>query len=187
MTACVNMMEYLNNLNYQKMISGQEYNCLDPVLLNLRAQQQRLNRNSNQSGWISADLLPNRATSAVVETPVFVTYGLHVYLAENVFINFNVTLLDNAPISIGRQTMVGPNVQFYTSCHPLAPELRCQGLETAKAITVGEQVWIGGGAILMPGITVGDGAVIGAGAVVTKDVPARTVVAGNPAKIIREI
>lgn len=187
MTECENTTDYLNNPNYQKMITGKEYNCLDPVLLNLRAQQQRLNRNTNQSGWISANLLPNRATSAIVETPVYVSYGLHVHLDENVFINVNVTLIDNAPISIGRQTMVGPNVQFYTSSHPLDPELRCQGLETAKAIMVGAQVWIGGGAILMPGITVGDGAVIGAGAVVTKDVPARTVVAGNPAKIIRQI
>jgi maltose O-acetyltransferase len=104
-----------------------------------------------------------------------------------VFINVNVTLQDNAPISIGEQTMVGPNAQFYTSSHPLDAELRCSGLETAKAIKVGKRVWIGGGAIIMPGVIIGDDAIVGAGAVVTKNVAAKTVVAGNPAKPIRQL
>ncbi len=175
--------------NYQKMISGQEYNCLDDEISRLRGTQQRLNRQVNQSLETVADakLLPHKSSTAIVSLPVYVSYGLHIHLAEQVFINSNVTLQDNAPIYIGEQTMIGPNVQFYTSDHPLNADRRVQGMETAKAIHLGRRVWVGGGAIILPGITVGDEAVIGAGSVVTKDVAAKTVVAGNPAKLIKTL
>lgn len=180
---------------YQKMITGQEYDCFAGELLSLRAQQQRLNRQLNQMieqdnqdyAQLCQQLIPHKSSTATISTPIFISYGLNLTLADKVFINMNVTLQDNAPIVIGEQTMVGPNAQFYTSSHPLDAKLRCSGLETAKAINVGKRVWIGGGAIIMPGITIGDDAVIGAGAVVTKNVAAKTVVAGNPAKLIRQL
>lgn len=180
---------------FQKMITGQEYNCLASELLSLRAQQQRLNRQLNQTidqdnteySQLCQQLIPHKSPTAIISTPIFISYGINLTLADKVFINVNVTLQDNAPISIGEQTMVGPNVQFYTSSHPLDAELRCSGLETAKAIKVGKRVWIGGGAIIMPGVTIGDDAIIGAGALVTKNVATKTVVAGNPAKPIRQL
>ncbi|MCL1134065.1 sugar O-acetyltransferase [Shewanella hafniensis] len=180
---------------FQKMISGQEYDCLASELLSLRAQQQRLNRQLNQIidqenteySQLCQQLIPHKSPAATISTPIFISYGVNLSLADKVFINVNVTLQDNAPISIGEQTMVGPNAQFYTSSHPLDAELRCSGLETAKTIKVGKRVWIGGGAIIMPGVTIGDDAIIGAGAVVTKNVAAKTVVAGNPAKPIRQL
>ncbi|WP_028865441.1 sugar O-acetyltransferase [Psychromonas aquimarina] len=175
--------------NYQKMISGQEYNCLDGEIAELRSRQQRLNRQVNQSleAVIAPELLPHKSPSAIVSLPFYVSYGLHIHLAEQVFINSNVTLQDNAPIYIGKQTMIGPNVQFYTSDHPLDAGRRVQGMETAKEIRLGKRVWVGGGAVILPGITIGDEAVIGAGSVVTKDVAAKTVVAGNPAKLIKTV
>lgn len=180
---------------FQKMITGQEYDCLDSELLSLRTQQQRLNRQLNQTiaqnsteyAQLCQQLMPLKSLAATISTPIFISYGINLTLADRVFININVTLQDNAPIFIDEQTMIGPNVQFYTSSHPLDAELRCSGLETAKAIHIGKRVWIGGGAIIMPGINIGDDAVIGAGAVVTKNVATKTVVAGNPAKLIRQL
>lgn len=175
--------------NYQKMISGQEYNYLDAEVMDLRKQQQVLNRQANLSFDYQHDekLLPYKSSDANIVLPFYISYGLHIHLGSRVYINSNVTLQDNAPIHIGEHTMVGPNVQFYTANHPLEAEKRCQGYEIAKAITIGKRVWIGGGAIILPGITVGDEAVIGAGSVVTKDVQAKTLVAGNPARIIKAL
>ena len=175
--------------NYQRMISGQEYNYLDAEIMELRKQQQRLNRQANLSFDYQhdANLLPHKSPDANIVLPFYIGYGLHIHLGSQVYINSNVTLQDNAPIHIGAHTMVGPNVQFYTANHPLEAKRRSQGYEIAKAISIGEHVWIGGGAIILPGITVGDEAVIGAGSVVTKDVRAKTLVAGNPARIIKEL
>ncbi|WP_220732116.1 sugar O-acetyltransferase [Shewanella morhuae] len=180
---------------YQKMIAGQEYDCFASELLSVRAQQQQLNRQLNQTieqdnqdfTQLCQQLIPHKSSAATVSTPIFISYGLNLTLADKVFINVNVTLQDNAPIVIGEQTMVGPNAQFYTSCHPLDAKLRCSGLETAKAINVGKRVWIGGGAIIMPGVNIGDDAIIGAGAVVTKNVAAKSIVVGNPAKPIKQL
>jgi maltose O-acetyltransferase len=114
-------------------------------------------------------------------------YGWNIRAGRNLFVNFNCVFLDCAPIDIGDDVQIGPAVQIYTPTHPLDPALRRAGLESAAPVRIGNDVWIGGGAILLPGITVGDGAVIGAGSVVTRDVAAGAVVAGNPAKAIRTI
>jgi maltose O-acetyltransferase len=101
--------------------------------------------------------------------------------------NFNCVLLDCAPIEIGDNLQMGPAVQVYTAAHPLEPDIRRSGLEYARPIRIGNDVWIGGGTIILPGVTIGDGSVIGAGSVVVHDVPAAKVVAGNPARIIRAL
>ncbi len=174
---------------YHRMISGEEYCCVDPELLRFRAKQQGLNRKANldPDGHIPPGLLPNLAPSAMICTPFFVSYGINLQLASGVFINTNATLQDNAPITIGANSMLGPNVQCYTATHPLEATPRIAGLETARAIHIGERVWIGGGAIILPGVHIGDEAVVAAGSVVTKDVPAGTLVAGNPARVKRSL
>jgi maltose O-acetyltransferase len=104
-----------------------------------------------------------------------------------VFFNFNCVVLDVMPVTIGDRTLFGPAVQIYTATHPLDATLRSQGLESARPVTIGSDVWVGGGAIICPGVTIGDRAVIGAGSVVTRDVPPDVVVAGNPARVIRAL
>ncbi|MCG9756187.1 sugar O-acetyltransferase [Shewanella insulae] len=170
-----------------KMVSGQEYNCLDGELQSVWQARQNANTEMNRSGRWDGELLPHVDSQAAIKLPLYISYGQNLYVAPQVFINVNVTLQDNAPITIGRQTMIGPNVQCYTASHPLDAVRRCQGWEQAKAIHIGERVWVGGGAIILPGVTIGDEAVVGAGAVVTKDVAPRTVVGGNPARVIRQI
>ena len=116
-------------------------------------------------------------------------YGYNAKLGKNVFINFNSVFLDTCLITIGDRTLVGPNVSFYSGTHPLNPGVRdgTRGPELGKEIHVGEDCWIGGNVVILPGITIGKGSVVGAGSVVTKSVPDFTIVAGNPARIIREV
>lgn len=122
-----------------------------------------------------------------VRSPIYVDYGDNIFLGDRVYINFGLTALDVADIRIGDGTLIGPQVQLLTPIHPLDPDERATGIESARPITIGANVWIGGGAIILPGVTVGDDAVIGAGAVVTKDVPPAAVVVGNPARVVRQL
>lgn len=101
--------------------------------------------------------------------------------------NYNLTALDVAPITIGSHVQIGPNVQLLTPTHPLDPALRREKLEAAESIVIGDNVWLGGGVIVLPGVTIGENSVIGAGAVVTRDVPANVVAVGNPARVIRRL
>ena len=109
------------------------------------------------------------------------------HIGEGTFVNFHLTALDVAEIRIGRHCQLGPNIQLLTPIHPLELEPRRQGWEAAEPITIGDDVWIGGGVTVLPGVSIGDGAVIGAGSVVTKDVPARSLAVGNPARVIRSL
>ena len=124
-----------------------------------------------------------------VEPPLAMDYGYNVRLGKNVFINFNSVFLDTCLTTIGDRTLVGPNVSFYSGTHPLDPVIRqgTRGPELGKEIHVEQDCWIGGNVVILPGVTIGRGSVVGAGSVVTKSVPAFTVVAGNPARVIRKI
>lgn len=113
--------------------------------------------------------------------------GKHLYLGNDVYINFNLTIVDDADIFIGDKVMIGPNVTIATANHPIFPELRARSLQYNKSVKIGNNVWIGAGAIIVPGITIGDNSVIGAGSVVTKDIPANVVAVGTPCKVLREI
>ena len=135
---------------------------------------------------------------AVVFSPFNIQYGTHVRFGNFCFVNFEATFLDSGLITFGDQVAVGPNVQFITDTHPVRPEDRFQPpaegsplpftvVNMAPAVNIGNLVWIGAGAIILPGVTIGDGAMVAAGSVVTKDVPARMVVAGNPARVIRSV
>jgi len=124
-----------------------------------------------------------------IEPPFRCDYGSNIRLGDNVFINFGCTILDTCLVTIGSRTLVGPNVNFYAATHPLDPEVRngLKGPELGKEIHIGEDVWIAGNVTVLPGVRVGKGAVLGAGSVVTKDVAPYTVVAGNPARLVKRI
>lgn len=122
-----------------------------------------------------------------IEPPFRCDYGSHIYVGERFYANFECIILDQCEIRIGDYVMLGPRVSLFSAGHPIDAEVRSSGLEFGKPITIGNGVWIGGGAIVCGGVTIGDNAVIGAGAVVTRDIPANTVAAGNPCRVLREI
>ncbi|KAK2599708.1 hypothetical protein N8I77_011440 [Diaporthe amygdali] len=124
-----------------------------------------------------------------IERPIFIDYGTNIKVGSNVFINYNCSFIDTCTVSIGSRTLIGPNVSFYSGTHPLEPDLRngTNGPELGAPITIGEDCWLAGHVIILPGVTVGDGCTIGAGSVVTKDIPPYHVAAGNPARILRKI
>lgn len=124
---------------------------------------------------------------SAIRPPFYVDFGSRITIGAGCFLNFNVVALDVAPITIGDQVLIGPNVQLLTPTHPLDPERRREGWEGGEPITIKDNVWIGGGAIICPGVTVGENSVIGAGAIVTKDVEPNVVVAGNPARVIKNL
>ena len=113
--------------------------------------------------------------------------GAYVHFGKNVYANFNLTLVDDGEIYIGSHCMIGPNVTIATAGHPVEPELRRKGIQFNMPVRIGENVWIGAGAVVVPGVTIGDNSVIGAGSVVTRDIPANVVAVGNPCRILREI
>ncbi|MEZ0164431.1 sugar O-acetyltransferase [Kineococcus sp. LSe6-4] len=134
-----------------------------------------------------AELLGSLGEGAFVKPPLFVDYGEHLHIGPRTFVNHNLVALDVATITVGADCQIGPNVQLLTPTHPLEPGPRRDELEAAKPVTIGDNVWIGGGAIVLPGVTIGEDSVVGAGSVVTKDVPPRVLVVGNPARVVREL
>jgi len=177
----------------EKMLAGESYNCLDPGLTAERQQAKSLLRRYNlaeaapEQDAILRQLLGQIGQNSIIESPFYCSYGQNIYLGDHVYLNFLCTILDNNLVHIGHHVMIGPAVQIYTAAHPLQAESRIQGWEIAKPVVIEDHVWVGGGAILLPGVVIGRNAVVGAGAVVTRNVPANTVVAGNPARLIREI
>ncbi|MBJ2174516.1 sugar O-acetyltransferase [Aureibaculum sp. A20] len=179
----------------EKMLMGELYNPGDKELSAERHEARlifrKINTISNNDTKLTnnlfRDLFGKTGKGLFIEPPFYCDYGYNIKLGNQVFMNYNCCILDVAEVTIGNRVMFGPNVQIYTATHPLDAKTRASWLEFAKPITIGDDVWIGGGAIVCPGVTIGNGAVIAAGAVVTKDVKANVVVGGNPAKIIKEI
>ena len=177
------------------MLSGELYLASDPELVAMRKNARRLTRLFNRTTEEETDLratLVRELFGAVgprfeIEPDFRCDYGVNIHAGNNLFINFGCVMLDCAKITLGDNVLIGPGVHFYAATHPTDPELRATGQEMARPITVGSNVWIGGHATICPGVTIGDGAVIGAGAVVTRDVAARTIVGGSPAKLIRSV
>jgi maltose O-acetyltransferase len=135
---------------------------------------------------ILTDLLGTLGEGSGIRPPLHVDLGTNIHVGARTFVNFNLTALDVAPIHIGDDCMIGPNVQLLTPIHPIEPQPRKDKLEGSKPITIGDNVWLGGGVIVCPGVTIGDNSVIGAGSVVTRDIPANVVAVGNPARVVRE-
>ena len=179
----------------EKMLAGEMYNPADPVLLEEREEARRKVRIYNQTAEtegeertkILKELLGSTGDNVYMEPNIRFDYGYNTYVGENFFANFDCTILDVCEVRFGDNCMLGPSVQIYTATHPLNPTERNSGKEYAKPITFGNNVWIGGGAIINPGITVGNNVIIASGAVITKDVPDNVVVGGNPAKVIKQL
>src|SRR5947207_1834752 len=177
-----------------KMLAGELYDPLDPELVAGRERArdlcQSLNatreREQDERRRILRELFGAGGDSVWMQPPFFCDYGSNILLGERVFFNFNCVVLDVCPIKIGNYTLFGPAVQIYTATHPLNAELRRQQ-EFAKPIEIGADVWVGGGAIICPGVQIGSKAVIGAGSVVTRDIPEGVFAAGNPCRVLRPI
>ena len=177
----------------EKMIAGELYRASDPELVaaNLRAQELLARFNTSAPSDASArdavlrELFGAVGDGTVVKPRFSCDYGFNIRVGRNLFVNYDCVFLDVAPIDIGDDVQIAPAVQLYTATHPLDPAVRRSGLEAGRPIRIGDNVWIGGGAIVLPGVTIGDDAVIGAGSVVTRDVAAGMVVAGNPARPLR--
>ena len=174
----------------EKMLAGALYRASDPELVALRARAQRLMRDYNATvddetgarAPILDALLGGIGPGCIIRTPLYVDYGCHVTLGRDVFVNYGCVFLDVCRIDIGDGTQIGSAVQVLTADHPRDPEVRAAGLENGKPITIGRNVWIGSGALILPGVTVGDDAIVGAGSIVTRDVSPGTTVMGNPAR-----
>jgi maltose O-acetyltransferase len=178
----------------EKMVTGQLYDPFDPELMAGRERARDLCQALNATREAEADqrrallqaLLGTGGDTVWMQPPFYCDYGAHIHLGERVFFNFNCVVLDVCPVRIGDFTLFGPGVQILTPVHPMNAELR-RRQEYGKPIEIGSDVWVGGGALILPGVTIGARAVIGAGSVVTRDVPEGVFAAGNPCRVIREI
>jgi maltose O-acetyltransferase len=176
------------------MLAGELYRADDPDLVEGHLRAVRLTDTYNNTPpddpgrqRLLEELLGGIGEDSVVRTPLHCDYGCYLHIGARTFVNFGLVALDAAPITIGDDVQIGPNVQLLTPTHPIDPRLRREKWEAAEPIAIGHNVWLGGGAIVLPGVTVGDDTVVGAGAVVTKDLPPGVVAAGNPARVIREV
>lgn len=179
---------------YQKMVAGELYDAGDPELLEMRVRARTFFKEYNSTEYDRnvRELLLRRflgkvGTSVDIQTPFYVDYGCHIKVGNNFFANFNCVFLDCAFITIGNNVFLGPCVQMYTAHHPVRAEERIKGPELASPIIIGDNVWIGGGAIICAGVTIGENTTIGAGSVVVKSIPSNVVAAGNPCKVIKNL
>jgi len=175
----------------EKMLAGDAYWPRDPELLGLyRRARGLLAEFSSGNTEALGRLLGAMGTEVWIEAPFFCDYGVNIRIGSHCFVNYNCVFLDDNLITIGDNVLIGPAVQLYTATHPIVPEerIRAGGYVTrALPISIGDDCWIGGGAMIMPGMSVGEGSTVGAGSVVTKDVPARCFAAGNPCRVIRKL
>ena len=179
----------------EKMLRGDLYSAVDQELVAERRTARLLTKRLNDSSdeetelrlQVLQQLIPQQGTNLWIEPPFFCDYGYNIKVGDGVFFNFNCTLLDVMPITIGNGVLMGPSVQIYTAMHPTHWQERASGVEFAKSVTIGDHVWIGGAAVICPGVTIGARSIIGAGSVVTRDVPADVFAAGNPCKVIKAL
>lgn len=188
----------------EKMLSGKIYDPSDKELSALRAKAHRLSKDFNQTyeeetekrSRILKELFPHMGANTFVQGPIQIDYGVFTTFGANCFVNFNFTVLDSCPVTIGNDVFIGPNCSVVTPIHPLLAEERKTrfkedgspyDLEYAAPIVIEDDCWFASGVIVCGGVTIGKGSVIGAGSVVTKDIPAGVFAAGNPCKVIRKI
>lgn len=184
-----------NRSEKEKMLAGDLYSADDPELAAASHRAYQLMREYEQRYAVSVaeghkvlkELLGGVAPDVHIKPPLFVDYGKYITIGAGTFINYGLVALDVVTITIGNNVKIGTNVQLLTPTHPVEPQLRLQRLEAAKPIVIGDNVWIGSGAMVLAGVTIGENSVIGAGSVVTKDVPANVVAVGNPARVTRSL
>lgn len=188
----------------EKMLAGELYDCSDPELLAqwhrakdlVRAYNQTASEALEEKDRILTALLGKRGANLWITPPFFVDYGVNIFFGDNCEVNMNCTFLDDNRIVIGDNALIAPNVQIYTAFHPtravdrFGPPREDGSFAFCKTqtapVVIGDNVWIGGGAIILPGVTIGDNVVIGAGSVVTKDIPSDKVAIGSPCRLVRE-
>ncbi|WP_405461902.1 sugar O-acetyltransferase [Streptomyces sp. NBC_00101] len=179
----------------ERMLAGDLYIADDPEIAQRQRHAMRLAASYTQAyladteraGAVLTELLGSVGEGVDVRPPLFVDYGSNITVGARTFVNYHLTALDVARITIGEDCQIGPNVQLLTPTHPVDPQPRRDKLEAALPITIGDNVWLGGGVIVCPGVSIGDNAVVGAGSVVTRDIPANVVAVGNPARPVRDI
>lgn len=179
----------------EKMLRGELYNASDEQLMLERRRARDLVREFNATRdeeqelrrRLLLELFGSVGENTVIEPPFFCDYGSNITLGSGVFFNFNCVILDVIPVEIGDNVLFGPNVQIYTATHPMSVKERLTGLEFGKPVRIGSNCWIGGSAVILPGVSIGEGSVIGAGSVVTRDIPPSVFAAGNPCRVIRTL
>jgi maltose O-acetyltransferase len=179
----------------ERMLTGDLYIAADPELGELSSNALDLAAAYNASSArqrslrrrLLQELLGSIGEGTEIRPPLYVDYGSHIQIGARCFINFGLVAMDVAIITIGDDVQIGPNVQLLTPTHPVEPQPRREKWEAAKPITIGNNVWLGGGAIVLPGVNIGENTVVGAGAVVTHDLPANVVAVGNPARATRTL
>ncbi len=180
---------------YEKMIDGELYFSGDETLVAMRLAARKAIHTFNTAApeestlrqQIIKELFGSTTDNYFIEPPFRCDYGRNIYWGDNTYANFNLTILDVAPVIIGKNVMFAPNVSIMTATHPLIASERNSGYEYAQPITIEDNVWIGAGAIVNPGVTIGENTVIGSGSVVTKDIPANVIAVGNPCRVLRTI
>lgn len=178
----------------QKMLMGIIYNAEEACLIEERNRAKSLTKQYNESRqedrdhrkYLMGQIFGKLGQNVHLEAPFYLDYGYRTTIGDDFFSNFNLTILDGGGVEIGDRVFIGPNVGIYTANHPTDVRRREKGYEWALPVKIGNKVWIGGGATILPGVTIGDNTVIAAGSVVTKDIPANVVAAGNPCKVIKE-
>lgn len=178
----------------EKMVAGELYDPQDPELVAARTRARDLLWTLNATresdavvrGRVLEELFGTVGAGVWLQPPFYCDYGTNIHLGEKVYFNYNCVLLDVCEIRVGARTLFGPAVQIYAATHPLDSELR-KTRELGKPVTIGSDVWVGGGSIILPGVTIGDRSVIGAGSVVTKPIPAGVLAVGNPCRVVREL
>ncbi len=179
----------------ERMLAGELYVAEDIELardsLHARRLQDAFNRSAAEAGAerrrILSELLGAFGSDSEIRPPFYCDYGYQIRIGARTFANFGLVALDVAPITIGDDVQIGPNVQLLTPTHPIDAEARRAKWESARPIVIGANVWVGGGVIVLPGVNIGENTVVGAGAVVTRDLPANVVAIGNPARIARSV
>ncbi len=179
----------------EKMLAGEMYNAFTPQLLSERSACKEIVHDYNATrpseeqkrGELMRKLFGRFGANSVIEPPFRCDYGYNIYWGENSFANYNLVILDTCPIYVGNYVLIGPDVKLYGATHPTDPQERLDGLEYGKSIRIGNNVWLGGGVIVVAGATIGDNSVIGAGSVVVKDIPANVVAVGNPCRVVKQL
>ena len=179
----------------EMMLSGMLYDSRDKELREDAARSRRITRLFNntteeQNSYriqLLKELFGRTGEHIYIEPPFRCDYGSNTYIGENFYANFDCIILDVAEVHIGKNCLLGPRVCIYTPVHPYDAEIRAMGIEKGKPVTIGDNVWVGGNAVINPGVSIGNNVIIGSGSVVTKDIPDNVIAAGNPCKIIRPI
>jgi len=179
----------------EKMLSGELYDACDPdLLLELNAVKVRCQEYNRllptdfaARNAMLREMLGCADEDTFINQPFYCDYGRHIRVGKRFFANFGLTILDEAPVTIGDNCFIGPNVDIYTACHSTDPAARNQRREWAEPVCIGHNVWIGGHVTILPGVSIGDNCTIGAGSVVTHDIPANSIAAGNPARVIKTL